>query len=91
MLIQLSRFAWLINAQCEFGFPVGHVLAAKSERDSRVGHCSIPAQFHPTKKSFAPWARLVACTSRVNRLVCDTKMTHRAKTQVFGCSAMDAI
>ena len=43
MLIARSRFAWRVNAQRELGLPVGHALAAKSERDSRVRHCSIPA------------------------------------------------
>ena len=91
MLIRRSRFAWQVNAQFEPGFPVVHALAAKSERNSQVRHCSIPAQFHRTKNLYAPSARDVACTLRLNRPVCEYKVTHHAKTQVFGCAAMDTI
>ena len=43
------------------------------------------------KNLFAPSARHVAFTTRLNRPVCDYNVTHRAKTQVFGCAAMDAL
>ena len=91
MLIQRPRFAWLVNAQCDLGFPVGQALAANSERGSRARHFSIPAQFYQTENLLAPSTRPEACTLRLNRPVYDYKVTHHAKTQVFRCAAMDAI